>query len=143
MPVNARQFLLRAVNGCSFVACRRLMAVNSLFAKSTLPKNLANWTHLRSVAAKRLFLPICVPYLVDLFQFVFDLFRFLPICCRTNENKSGKPHDSADFFLLPRNWEARRSPPLQIWCFRTADALWGGVTHTFGQILSMWAVFWG
>ena len=28
------------VNGCYFVTCRRLMAVNSLLAKITLPKNL-------------------------------------------------------------------------------------------------------
>ena len=34
------------VNVCYFVTCRRLMAVNSLLAKITLPKKPANWTHL-------------------------------------------------------------------------------------------------
>ena len=38
---------LIAVNSCYFVTCRRLMAVNSVFAKSTLPNKPAKWTHLR------------------------------------------------------------------------------------------------
>ena len=41
MPVSPR---LTVVNGCYFVTCRRLMAVNSLLAKITLPKKPANWT---------------------------------------------------------------------------------------------------
>ena len=49
MPVNAHSCPSVTVDGCCFAACRRSIAVNSLFAKITLPKRPANWPHLREL----------------------------------------------------------------------------------------------